>query len=46
MAITDVLSTDDSQTDIDDKQLELFFLVWLDANANFKILNTDHQKID
>ncbi len=45
MATTGVLSTDDSQTDIDDKQLELFCRVWLDANENIMETRNAEQKL-
>jgi hypothetical protein len=39
------LTTDDSYTNIDDKELELFCLIWLDANANAMDARNTEQKL-
>jgi hypothetical protein len=42
---TAVLSNDDFQTSIDDKNLEIFSLIWLDENVNVKDTRDTEQKL-
>jgi hypothetical protein len=42
---TAVLSNDDFQTKTDDKNLEIFSLIWLDDNLNIKDIRDTEQKL-
>ena len=42
---TAVLSNDDFQTNTDDKNLEIFSLIWLDENVNVKDTRDTEQKL-
>jgi GTP-binding protein EngB required for normal cell division len=42
---TPVLSNDDFHTNTDDKNLEIFSLIWLDENVNVKDIRDTEQKL-